>query len=79
MTTEETYHVSPVNDGRWRVKHDDREESIHTRKAVAALFAKLAAVNGKRDGIVIFYRQDGSVEVEHRYNARLKMDNNNRI
>jgi len=71
MKTEDVYHVYPRNDGKWCVRIFSGQESQHSRKALAALFAKQAAANGKRDGRVIFYRADGSIEVERFFNSPL--------
>lgn len=78
MHIENMYHVFPVNDGQWRVRMHDGKESTHARKALAALFAKRAAANADHDGKVIFYRVDGSIEVERYFNVPLNASDKNR-
>jgi hypothetical protein len=58
---EEVVHVFPSHQG-WHVKPVSGKESIHGRKALAALFAKQIAANAPKNGRVIFYQADGSVE-----------------
>jgi hypothetical protein len=65
---EEVVHVFPSDKG-WHVKPESGKESIHGRKALAALFAKQMAANAPKNGRVIFYRADGSVETVRRYEA----------
>lgn len=63
-------HVMPTPDG-WRVKPQHGKESVHGRKALAALFAKQIAANAPKNGRVIFFRADGSVEVERTFECLL--------
>ena len=59
-------HVKPETDG-WHVKPEHGKETNHRRKAVAALHAKQLAANAHEDGRVIFYRLDGTIELERRF------------
>jgi hypothetical protein len=67
---EEVVHVFPV-DKEWRVRPENGKESIHGRKALAALFAKQIAANAHKNGRVIFYRADGSVETVRTFECRI--------
>jgi len=66
IADEEVVHVMPAPNG-WLVKPEKGKESVHGRKALAALFAKQIAANAPKNGRVIFYRADGSVEVERTF------------
>ncbi len=65
---EEVVHVYQTGEA-WTVKPTLAKETIHKRKAVAALHAKQLA-NSKTRGRVIFHKPDGSVEVERVYEPR---------
>jgi hypothetical protein len=66
IDSEVVVHVRPEADG-WRVRSNKAKETSHHRKAVAALRAKQLAGSGAENGRVIFYRADGTVEVERRF------------
>ena len=63
-----TYHVTPNDDGGWKVKAEkaDRASSAHGTKAEAVERAKELAKD-QRPGQVVIHRRDGTIETEHTY------------
>lgn len=66
--TRKTYHVTPTDNGDWRVKRAtaNRADSVHENKADAIERAKELAKSADL-GQVKIHRSDGEIQTEYTY------------
>lgn len=62
------YHVTPTDDGNWKVKAEraSRASGVHENKAEAVEQAKDLA-KSHRPAQVVIHKKDGTIQTEHTY------------